>query len=96
MLSRLRASGQELGQWFGGPPFLVGQTSREAAISEGRDRDDVVEYVLMGGRRGSISVAFIRHVTVLSDGRGVIYTSSGNIIVVVDGLNIHDRWLRER
>lgn len=53
---------------------------------------DVIEYRLTSGERGRIDVKALSHVSVLSDGRGVIYQVAGEPLVVVDGENVYRQW----
>ena len=45
-----------------------------------------VEYWLAGGGKGRVAAEAIHHVSLLSDGRGVIYIKAGGVVVVTDGL----------
>ncbi len=51
-----------------------------------------VEYTLVNGRRGQVSVETIAHISVLSDGRGVLYTKTGRVLLVRDGLKVLEHW----
>jgi len=53
---------------------------------------DVIEYRLTSGERGRIGVKAVSHVSVLSDGRGVIYLVAGEFLVVLDGENVRQEW----
>jgi hypothetical protein len=51
-----------------------------------------VEYTLAGGCKSRVAVETIHHVSLLSDGRGVIYIKAGGIVVVTDGLLVLEQW----
>ncbi len=55
-----------------------------------------VEYTLANGRRGRVSVETIAHISVLSDGRGVIYTKTDRVLLVRDGLKVLEDWRQAR
>jgi hypothetical protein len=53
---------------------------------------NVIEYRLASGERGRIDVKAVSSVSVLSDGRGVIYLVAGELLVVLDGKNVCRQW----
>ena len=54
--------------------------------------DSSIEYRLTTGERGRVEVKSVVRVSVLGDGRGVIYTADGTILVVQDGKRFSQRW----
>lgn len=60
------------------------------------DAKTCVAYTLLDGRKGQVPVETIDHVSLLSDGRGVMYTKAGRVIVVRDGLKVLEQWRRLR
>jgi hypothetical protein len=38
----------------------------------------------------------VSHVSVLADARGVIYTESGEVLVVLDGADVFQQWRAHR
>jgi hypothetical protein len=57
---------------------------------------DIVRYSLTTGQRGSLDVRSILHVSVLMDGRGVVYMTSGAMLVVREGEEIARQWSARR
>ena len=55
-----------------------------------------IECVRVNGRTERIATDAIEHISLLSDGRGVIYTNAGEVIVVRDGAKVMDEWQHPR
>jgi hypothetical protein len=55
-----------------------------------------IEYRLTSGEHGRVEIEAVSHVSVLSDGRGVIYLAEGDILVVVDGKDFFRHWSTRR
>jgi len=52
----------------------------------------LIEYDLTTGQRGFIEVGSVVRVSVLSDGHGVVYTATGQMLVILEGERFVRQW----
>ena len=55
-----------------------------------------VDYTLLDGRADRLPIEAVEHVSVLGDGRGVMYVTSGRVIITRDGGAVLEQWRRAR